>query len=59
MESQRAKAIRQSQDLIKVTYQGNPVYIQEIDEQNGTAQVYVLEDPSRQQNVAIEQLQES
>ncbi len=59
MEYQRAKAIKQSQDLTKVTYQGSSVYIQQIDEQNGTAQVYALDDPSRQQNVAIEQLQES
>ncbi|SDL92411.1 H-type small acid-soluble spore protein [Sediminibacillus halophilus] len=59
MESQRAKAIRQSQDLIKVTYQGNPVYIQEVDEQNGTAQVYALENPESKQQVSIEQLHES
>ncbi|WP_053220194.1 H-type small acid-soluble spore protein [Virgibacillus senegalensis] len=59
MDHQRAKAIKQAPDLIKVTYQGEPVYIQQIDEQNGTAQVYALEDPANQQDVPIDQLQES
>lgn len=59
MDKQRAKEIKESLDLINVTYQGDPVYIQRIDEQNDTAFVYSLQNPENKHQVSINQLQES
>ncbi|MFC2946888.1 H-type small acid-soluble spore protein [Virgibacillus sediminis] len=58
MDKQRAKEIRQSENLINVTFRGNPIYIQNIDEQNETANVYMLENPQETHRVSLGELQE-
>ncbi|MFC7062577.1 H-type small acid-soluble spore protein [Halobacillus seohaensis] len=58
MDTQRAKEIRESENLISVTYQGNPVYIEQIDEQHKTANIYVLENPQQKNLVPLDELHE-
>lgn len=58
MDKQRAKEITDSPSLINVTYNGDPVYIQRVDEQNGMAHIYSLQNPDNQQQVSVNDLQE-
>lgn len=59
MDANRAKEIKESPDLINVTFNGDPVYIQQIIDQGETAQVYSLENPDNKRKVSINDLQES
>lgn len=58
MNVTRAREIVQSTDKITVTYQGAPVWIDGVDEQNATAQVHEEASPSIKRTVAVDQLQE-
>lgn len=59
MDKSRAMEIKEAANLINVTFNGDPIYIQDIDEQSGMAQVYSLENPEDQRKVSINDLQES
>lgn len=59
MNKQRAKEIRESENLINVTYNGDPIYIQNVNENNETADVYELENPQKHHQVSIDELEES
>ncbi|RCK12085.1 H-type small acid-soluble spore protein [Bacillus licheniformis] len=39
MNTQRAQEIVESPDMVDVTYNGRPIYIQRVDEQNETARM--------------------
>ncbi|MBB6446686.1 small acid-soluble spore protein H [Bacillus benzoevorans] len=58
MNIQRAKEITASPEMIHVTYNGKPIYIQNVDENNDTARIYPLDDPSREKSVSVSQLTE-
>ncbi|MDQ0298485.1 small acid-soluble spore protein H (minor) [Salibacterium salarium] len=58
MDTKRAKDILASEHLINVTYQGDPIYIQDVDEQNNAAKVYELENPQQKHHVSVHELQE-
>ncbi|MFL0364169.1 small acid-soluble spore protein H [Pseudobacillus sp. 179-B 2D1 NHS] len=58
MNKQRAKEIATSPVMINVTYQGVPVYIQHVDEQNETARIYPLDEPEKEQHVSLNNLEE-
>jgi len=58
MDKQRAKEIRESENLINVTYHGDPIYIQNVNENNETANVYELENPQKQHEVSVDDLTE-
>ncbi|HEY9577882.1 MAG TPA: small acid-soluble spore protein H [Pseudobacillus sp.] len=58
MNKQRAKEIADSPVMMNVTYQGVPVYIQHVDEQNETARIYPLDEPEQEQNVSLNNLEE-
>lgn len=47
-----------SPTLITVKYHGFPVYVQSVDEENGTAQVFPLDDMDHVQEVDIDGLYE-
>lgn len=55
---QRAEEISQSGDMKRVTYNGKAVYIQRVDEQNETARVFHLEEPQKEFDVKLSQLEE-
>ncbi|MGG5252546.1 H-type small acid-soluble spore protein [Neobacillus sp. SM06] len=57
MDKNRAKQIFDSPNMIKVTYEGKPVYIQHVNEDH-TARVYPLDHPDKEQNVPVSSLVE-
>ncbi|HEX7057580.1 MAG TPA: small acid-soluble spore protein H [Bacilli bacterium] len=58
MNVQRAKEIAASPDMKHVTYNGEAIYIQHVDEQNETARIYSLNDRQHEQVVSVDSLQE-
>ena len=58
MNAQRAQEIAESPDMEAVTYNGVQVYIQHVDENNGTARVYDLNNPQNEQEVPLSSLKE-
>ncbi|WP_332698294.1 small acid-soluble spore protein H [Halalkalibacter lacteus] len=58
MDSQRAQEIAFSTNMANVTYNGNPIYIEHVDQQNGTATIHPLDDPNQKQSVSVTNLSE-
>ncbi len=58
MNRQRAKEIIESPETINVTYHGEPIYIQNINESEETARIYPLSNPENEQDVPIRMLKE-
>ncbi|WP_028400731.1 small acid-soluble spore protein H [Ectobacillus panaciterrae] len=56
MHKQRAKEIAASPVMANVTYEGVPIYIQQVDENNETARIYPLNQPQDEQNVPLSSL---
>ncbi|MEK3889393.1 small acid-soluble spore protein H [Bacillus sp. FSL K6-3431] len=56
MNKQRAGEIALSPDLKKVTYNGQRVYIQHVNEQSDTARIYPLDDPTNEFEVQLTNL---
>ncbi|MGM8212284.1 H-type small acid-soluble spore protein [Virgibacillus sp. W0430] len=58
MNTQRAAHIAESPEMKRVTYNGQPVYIQHVDEQNETARVFPHDQPDHEITVPIHGLKE-
>lgn len=58
MDAQRAREIANSPVMAHVTYQGTPIYIQNVEEENGTARVYPLAEPENERDVYLSDLNE-
>jgi small acid-soluble spore protein H (minor) len=58
MNTQRAKEIASSPVMANVTYNGVPIYIEQVDEENGTATIYPLDQPENKQKVSVSSLKE-
>lgn len=58
MNTNRANEIASSPEMKHVTYQGVPVYIQNVDEQSETARVFPLDNPENEMDVQVNQLNE-
>lgn len=58
MNKQRAQEIAQSPVMANVRFQGKQIYIQHVDEQNGTARIYPLEQPEQEMDVSVDELSE-
>lgn len=56
MNTQRAKEIAESPVMANVTYNGSPIYIQNVDDSNELARIYLLDDPQNEKEVAIKDL---
>ncbi|MDT3428899.1 small acid-soluble spore protein H (minor) [Paenibacillus forsythiae] len=56
MNPQRAQEIAASPIMENVTYEGTPIYIQHVDENNGTARIYPLNQPEHEQTVPVRNL---
>lgn len=59
MDIGRAKQIVESPDEIKVLFQGTPVWIQNLDENDQTARVYTRENPDNEKTVSVGELTEA
>ncbi|WHX66008.1 small acid-soluble spore protein H [Peribacillus frigoritolerans] len=58
MNAQRAEEIASSPNMVTVTYNKESIYIEHVDEQNGTATIHPLDDPNKKQSVSVTSLQE-
>ena len=58
MDIKRAKEIAASPEMKNVTYNGMPIYIQSVDEQNNTATIHALDRPQNEEKVAVATLRE-
>ncbi|RPF51048.1 H-type small acid-soluble spore protein [Aquisalibacillus elongatus] len=56
MELDKIRQIVDSPTLVQVKYHGFPVYIQGIDEENGTAKVFPLDQMDQEQEVDLDGL---
>ncbi len=58
MKNQRAKEIFDSPDMIKVTFNGIPVYIEDVNEDNNIAKIRFLDKSNKIDQVSITNLEE-
>lgn len=58
MDVSRAKEILQSDDRIRVEFEGVPVWIDSVDEQSKTARVHTKDNPNDKKTVAVDELNE-
>ncbi|WP_102026333.1 small acid-soluble spore protein H [Salirhabdus sp. Marseille-P4669] len=58
MNRQRAQEIVDSGEMIHVTYNGKPIYIQHVDEQSNMARIYPLDEPTHEEDVPVQKLEE-
>lgn len=56
MNKQRAQEIAASPVMANVTYNGVPIYIQNVDENNETARIYPLNEPNNEQEISLSNL---
>jgi len=58
LNKQRAKEIVSSPNMVNVTYNGQPIYIQNVDDETEKARIYPLDNPENEQTVPLSQLKE-
>ena len=58
MNAQRAQEISSSPIMANVIYNGESIYIEHVDEQNGTATIHSLDEPNNKQSVSVTSLNE-
>ncbi|WP_028392457.1 small acid-soluble spore protein H [Bacillus cihuensis] len=58
MNKQRAQEIAASPVMANVTYNGVPIYIQNVDENNEIARIYPLDEPKNEQDIPLSNLKE-
>jgi small acid-soluble spore protein H (minor) len=58
MNAQRAQEIASSPIMANVTCNGEKIYIEHVDEQNGTATIHSLDSPNNKQSVSVTNLNE-
>ncbi|MGM7720156.1 H-type small acid-soluble spore protein [uncultured Metabacillus sp.] len=56
MNINRAKEISQMGEMMNVLYQGEGIYIQSVNEEQGTARIYPLNNPQAEKDVPVESL---
>ncbi|MGY4690712.1 H-type small acid-soluble spore protein [Salibacterium sp. K-3] len=56
MDILRAKEISESPVMAGVTYDGTPVYIQRVHDEDNTARIYSLDDPDYELTVPLHDL---
>ncbi|MGI6584693.1 MAG: H-type small acid-soluble spore protein [Lutisporaceae bacterium] len=58
MDRRRAKAITASSVMTHVTYKGMPIYIENVDEETGIADIHLINQPSNRLKVPVTSLVE-
>lgn len=59
MDKQRAKEIASSQEMVQVTYNGDPIYIENVNPNKDMASIHSLKQPGNSHEVSVTQLVES
>jgi small acid-soluble spore protein H (minor) len=44
--------------MVNVSYNGQSIYIEHVDQQNGTATIHTLDEPNNKQSVSVSSLHE-
>ncbi|QAA33115.1 H-type small acid-soluble spore protein [Clostridium manihotivorum] len=58
MDIKRAQQILDSEDMIDVTHNGQPVYIESVDSNASKACIHPISEPTNRQDVPLDSLQE-
>ncbi|MFZ4453761.1 small acid-soluble spore protein H [Salibacterium aidingense] len=58
MNAQRAQEISSSPEMANVVYDGEPVYIEHVDQQVGVATIHSLDNPDSIKSVSVTSLEE-
>ncbi|WP_019415193.1 small acid-soluble spore protein H [Paenisporosarcina sp. TG20] len=58
MDATRAQEISSSESMVSVSYNGQSVYIEHVDQSNGLATVHPLDNPTNKQSVSVTELAE-
>lgn len=58
MDAQRAQEIASSLAMANVTYNGEGIYIEHVDQQYGTATIHYLSNPNEKYSVPVTNLNE-
>jgi small acid-soluble spore protein H (minor) len=58
MDAKRAQEISASQNMASVSFNGEAVYIEHVDQSNGQVTIHPLSNPSSKQSVAVTELVE-
>ena len=58
MDAQRAQQIASQSTMANVMYNGEPIYIEHVDQQQGVATIHSLNNPNNKQSVSVDSLQE-
>lgn len=58
MDKKRAKQIASSPVMANVAYNGTPIYIENVNDNNGTANIHPLDQPENRQEVSLNSLKE-
>jgi len=58
MDTRRAQEIISSPSMINVTYNGNAIYIENVNPHNETANIHMLNQPEKKQQVPLSSLRE-
>ncbi|MHB1394016.1 MAG: small acid-soluble spore protein H [Clostridia bacterium] len=58
MDQKRARDIASSPTMINVIHNGTPIYIESVNENNGTANIHPLNQPNNKQKVSLASLKE-
>ncbi|GAE28149.1 acid-soluble spore protein H [Halalkalibacter wakoensis JCM 9140] len=58
MDAKRAQEISSSASMIDVYHNGQPVYIEHVDQSNGQATIHPLASPNSKQSVDVTELSE-
>lgn len=58
MDQKRARDIASSPTMINVTHNGMPIYIESVNQNNGTAYIHPLSQPDNTQEVPLTSLKE-
>jgi small acid-soluble spore protein H (minor) len=58
MNKKRAKEIASSLDMVNVNYNGDPIYIEDINPTKDTASIHLLNQPEYSKEVSLTQLVE-
>ncbi|MFD6209114.1 small acid-soluble spore protein H [Peribacillus sp. NPDC060253] len=56
--AKRTEEIASSPIMANVTYNERSIYIEHVDEQNGTASIHSLDEPNKKQSVSVTSLKE-
>jgi small acid-soluble spore protein H (minor) len=58
MDAKRAQQILNSEEMIDVTCNGQPVYIESVDSNESKAFIHPISEPTNRQEVSLDSLQE-